>query len=40
VRRELILDTGVAETDNQLHALFPFPANSGGLQIQKNRQAA
>src|SRR5271154_4430725 len=40
MRRELILDTGVAETDNQPHAVFPFPTNSSSLRNPKTRQAA
>src|ERR1700678_942177 len=40
MRRELILDTGVAETDNQPHAMFPFPTNSSGPQISKDPQSA
>src|SRR5882757_3194500 len=40
VRRELILDTGVAETDNQPHASYPFQQTQAACESRKNRQAA
>src|SRR3981189_1786374 len=40
MRRELILDTGVAETDNQLHAAYPFQQTQAACESRKGRQAA
>src|SRR5258707_6224468 len=40
MRRELILDTGVAETDNQPHASYPFQQTQAACKSRKIWQAA